>query len=84
MRWDDVNEGSAAWDTSWIPTANWRNRATRQEAATFEAHGNWVVDLAFAPDGRTLATCGGDKKVRLWRAPTLSETDRDGQPVAHR
>ena len=39
------------------------------------AHQGQVADAAFAPDGRLLATAGGDGVVRLWSVP-------DARPVA--
>jgi WD40 repeat protein/tRNA A-37 threonylcarbamoyl transferase component Bud32 len=36
----------------------------------------WIHDLAFAPDGKTLATAGADAKVRIWDVKTLTEIRR--------
>ena len=40
-----------------------------RELAVFEAHGSYVLDLAFTGDGKTLISAGMDNMVRLWTAP---------------
>ena len=38
-----------------------------------QAHDGWIRDLAVSPNGQTLASCGADKRVRLW-------SPEDGKP----
>ncbi len=38
-------------------------------------HGNWVVDLAFSPQGDTLATVALGNDVHLWKMPSGDQVD---------
>src|SRR5437763_1157011 len=51
-----------------LPIALWDYAATSPQPRwlTREAHTGWMKALAISPDGRTLATCAGDRRVRLW------------------
>ncbi|MFL5339999.1 MAG: eIF2A-related protein [Gemmataceae bacterium] len=40
---------------------------------TIPAHADLIQDLAFSPDGKTLATCGYDRLVKLWDTATGKE-----------
>ena len=37
--------------------------------STFQAHDNYVFQLAFTQDGKTLISCGMDGLVKLWSVP---------------
>ena len=39
-------------------------------AKVIAAHKDAILDLAFIPDGKTLATCGYDRLIKLWDAET--------------
>jgi RNA polymerase sigma factor (sigma-70 family) len=47
--------------------------ATGRKVHCIPAHIQWINDLAFAPDGRTLATCGAETVIRLWDVATGRE-----------
>jgi WD40 repeat protein len=47
--------------------------ATGKERLTIKRHTDAIVALAFAPDGQTLVTGGGDALVKLWDANTGEE-----------
>jgi hypothetical protein len=44
-----------------------------QERNRLEGHSNWVNDVAFSPDDKTIASASADTTVKLWNAATGKE-----------
>src|SRR5439155_528863 len=56
--------------------------AAQKQPTNWKAHAGWVAGLAVTADGKTLASVGSDRKVRLWdtasgkaRATLVGHTD---------
>lgn len=60
---------------SWGELRAWSYAAEppQEKWSVADAHAGWIRDLDVSPDGRTLASCGSDRKARLWTAADGSE-----------
>jgi WD40 repeat protein len=56
-----------------------------KELRTLTGHTNWVLSVVFSPDGKTLASTGLDRSVRIWDPATGIQRNAFpvGPPVSH-
>ena len=56
----------------WLFAVDAEGRLSANPYATLAAHKDSVFALAFAPDGKTLATAGYDRVIHLWNVPSVA------------
>jgi eukaryotic-like serine/threonine-protein kinase len=64
-------------------TVSIRSSHSGKLLAALKGHQGGIIDLAFTPDGRTLASIAGDKTLRLWHCATWRDlgTLHHGEPL---
>jgi WD40 repeat protein len=63
-----IGLANGVWRTSYVQI--WDVGQVR-EIVIFPCHQDLVFQVAWSPDGSTLATCSSDATVKLWDAPTI-------------
>src|SRR5262249_3270386 len=63
------------------PTPLFFDGRTGEEVMPYEGHGNWICDLRFSADGRTLRSVGWDGTVCTWDAATMKMLRRISLPA---
>jgi RNA polymerase sigma factor (sigma-70 family) len=64
-----------------VPPITLWNVAAAREVHRFAGHPRGITSLAFAPDGKSLASAGGENEARIWDVATGREVDhRPGHP----
>jgi len=63
-------DGQTLFASGWRQNIGYWNLAQPTEMLTLSGHSGGVNGLAVAPDGRWLATAGGDGTARLWSLGT--------------
>lgn len=55
--------------------------AGKREARSFHAHAGRIYQMAFAPDGKALATAGDDGRIRFWDLATRQQVAPSHEPT---
>src|SRR5262249_36008151 len=64
-----------------VPPITLWDVAAAREVRRFAGHPRGITSLAFSPDGKTLASSGGEDVARIWDVATGREVDhRPGHP----
>ena len=65
-----------------VPPITLWDVAAAREVRRFAGHPRGITSLAFSPDGKTLASSGGEQVARIWDVATGREVDhRPGHPT---
>jgi WD40 repeat protein/beta-lactamase regulating signal transducer with metallopeptidase domain len=63
-----------AWSGRGDGLVSLHNTATGAEVVRLVGHGGQVRGIAFAPDGRAVATGGADRTIKLWDVPSIDSS----------